>query len=60
MEKYVFSGSLTDEMHDMLLNMPNFFVKTRKINIIIKNKEPLKAKSPTAKKRKHPQRVLPL
>lgn len=24
MEKYVFSGSLTDEMHDMLLNMPNF------------------------------------
>ena len=24
MEKYVFSGSLTDEMHDMLLDMPNF------------------------------------
>lgn len=24
MEKYVFSGSLTDEMHDMLLNMPEF------------------------------------
>lgn len=24
MEKYVFSGSLTDEMHDMLLNMPGF------------------------------------
>lgn len=24
MEKYVFSGSLTDEMHDMLLNMPDF------------------------------------
>ena len=24
MEKYVFSGSLTDEMHDMLLKMPNF------------------------------------
>ncbi len=24
MEKYVFSGSLTDEMHDMLINMPNF------------------------------------
>lgn len=24
MEKYVFSGSLTDEMHDMLINMPDF------------------------------------
>ena len=24
MDKYVFSGSLTEEMHDMLLNMPNF------------------------------------
>ena len=24
MEKYVFSGSLTEEMHDMLINMPNF------------------------------------
>lgn len=24
MEKYVFSGSLTDEMHDMLMNMPGF------------------------------------
>jgi hypothetical protein len=24
MEKYVFSGSLTDEMHDMLLSMPDF------------------------------------
>nr|DAJ50909.1 MAG TPA: hypothetical protein [Caudoviricetes sp.] len=24
MEKYVFSGSLTDEMHDMLLKMPEF------------------------------------
>lgn len=24
MDKYVFSGSLTDEMHDMLLNMPGF------------------------------------
>ena len=24
MEKYVFSGSLTDEMHDMLLNLPEF------------------------------------
>lgn len=24
MEKYVFSGSLTDEMHDMLINMPEF------------------------------------
>ncbi len=24
MEKYVFSGSLTDEMHDMLLKMPQF------------------------------------
>lgn len=24
MEKYVFSGSLTDEMHDMLLDMPDF------------------------------------
>lgn len=24
MEKYVFSGSLTQEMHDMLLGMPNF------------------------------------
>lgn len=24
MEKYVFSGSLTEEMHDMLLNMPGF------------------------------------
>lgn len=24
MEKYVFSGSLTDEMHDLLLKMPNF------------------------------------
>ncbi len=24
MEKYVFSGSLTDEMHDMLLSMPEF------------------------------------
>lgn len=24
MDKYVFSGSLTDQMHDMLLNMPEF------------------------------------
>ena len=24
MEKYVFSGSLTDSMHDMLLAMPDF------------------------------------